>query len=167
MEEIAKIKQIRQMMDVMAREMKSTAIPAGVEIVQQGEHFPAIVNNYDEALKSILLARMWSGKMLASLGAANPYPESTNKNLIVEPTADQATINVDPRIMTYDDVILMCKEMRNACDMLNDDIGAISGVNNTIHVTVIRHVQECKMWLGMLMSEMNEEKLAKNLVNNA
>jgi len=121
--------------------------------------------------------KMWLGKLLQSIGAINPYPESMNSdNEIIEPTAD---VLRPPAVACFDakkgEKLTHIKRVKQLKQMIEDIVSSqlfsvktlnkwqiISKEENRALFTLslinsYTYLTEAKMWIGMELSRIKQE----------
>jgi hypothetical protein len=148
-DQIQKVKDIRLKLDSV-----------GQTIV---EFLPRWRDQTNAAYASVVLSKMWFGKVLAELGAENPYPESKNPDSpVVEKTADVAdSLVLDTEKMK--DNIYASKKLRAEIDELVEDIKSSFEVFKASWVGLfVREALTAAinsgMQLGVLMSQVQKER---------
>ena len=115
------------------------------------------------AQTSLMLARMWMGKLLGAMGEAHPYPESyVPGSKVVERAVDQAE-SVPPLNIPAGGMIEMVKmqrlDLRELIEYWGIPLKAYGSTESDVTAleffcieTVYRHLCEANMWLGMELS---------------
>lgn len=116
------------------------------------------------ALTNIQRGSMWLGQVLATLGATNPYPQSSDPNSpVIEERADQAKDS--PAVfekMPYETRTQSVKWLRLQLQNIIDRLKLKVQYSHEITVAIDALV-ESKMWFGQ---ELNNIRLKDEALNN-
>lgn len=115
------------------------------------------------AATSAQLGFMWLGLLLADLGAANPYPKSSDPSSpVIEPHADKAIADHLAFINELPDETAKVKALRAEIQLTVDMIKYITGWGGYTHGNSIWPAMgnfiEAKLWLGQ---ELNNIRIAQ------
>lgn len=133
--------------------------------------------------ESLILSRMWLGKVLGALGKDYPYKESTNpeSTVIENPTDKAASLNY-PSFTTFTNCLEVVKGLRHEIHVLSDMIRGFKETVNVMDFSSINrdidHVMlktgidmaltsciESGMWLGMSLNVIDKYRNGDPLFN--
>ena len=114
----------------------------------------------EEAVKSLLLAKAWLGKVLGELGTESPYSSGKKTVEDIEPTADKPSINQSWDFSTRDEINPKCLPweiwnhiekvdwLRSEIQKIIDELAILQIENKAFHNSIYQHLSEARFWLG-------------------
>lgn len=169
---IKKVKELRVSIDGMSQLVK------GLKSIKNCENPDCkdceLEASYEvgESYDSLILAKGWLGKLLAELGAENPYKSGYKTKEDIEPTADVSLpITLVKQLNTTKPIGASTEEMNHIekVDCLRTEIEKLVSevkqldAKSTREFAIARtnsynHLCEAKMWLGFELARKKEEQ---------
>ena len=171
---VLEVKSVRGFIDGVFNQLEAVIVPTelqqeivltGADKLPMGYKLPHSTE-FQHAISSAKLGKMWLGMVLQFLGTDYPYPESTNpeSSLIHAPSDSGHFLPLPKEVGDY---VSYIKNARKYLEKLITDVETLQGytaVQDGMGAKACQlswqYLHECKMWLGMELGRIGDLRTA-------